>query len=144
MTGPDRPTIDADSEAWWSAIKDRTLMVNTCRSCGQTSLYVRPFCPHCWGEDVELASASGRARLYTWTLVHQNAAPFDAHTPYVLAMVDLEEGPRLMTVVENCRADELRADMDLVLAFRNDDDGFVVPVFHPATEPASGTTDLNG
>lgn len=133
MTSPDRPTMDADGQAWWSAAQDRTLMVNVCRSCGRASLYARPFCPHCWGEDVELAAASGRARLYTWSVVHQNAAPFDTRTPYVLAMVDLEEGPRLMTVVEDCRVEDLSADMELVIAFRDDEDGFVVPVFRPAT-----------
>lgn len=122
-----RPTIDTDSQAWWSAVQDQTLMVNTCRSCTQASLYVRPFCPHCWSEDVALAPATGRARLYTWTVVHQTAG-----MPYVLAMVDLEEGPRLMTVVEHCRPEDLRADMALVVAFRTDDDGLVVPVFHPA------------
>ncbi|MCA2242287.1 MULTISPECIES: Zn-ribbon domain-containing OB-fold protein [Mycobacterium] len=132
MTAPDRPTIDADGQAWWSATQDRRLLVNACGSCGQKSLYARPFCPHCWAEDVELAPATGRARLYTWSVIHHNAAPFDVRTPYVLAMVDLEEGPRLMTVVENCRVEDLRADMELVIAFRDDEDGFVVPVFRPA------------
>lgn len=132
MTGPDRPTIDSDSESWWAAVQDRTLMVNACTSCGCSSLYVRPFCPHCWSEDVALKPATGRARLYTWTVVHQNAAPFDTRTPYVVAMVDLEEGPRLMTVVEGCSVDDLRADMELVLGFREEEDGFVVPVFRPA------------
>lgn len=132
MPAADRPTIDTDGQAWWSAMQDRELMVNSCRSCGQASLYVRPFCPHCWSEDVALAPATGRARLYTWTVIHQNAAPFDARTPYVLAMVDLDEGPRLMTVVEHCRFEDLRADMELVVAYHTDDDGFVVPVFQPA------------
>ena len=134
MTAPDRPTIDADGQAWWAATQGRTLMVNACRSCGQASLYARPFCPHCWGEDVGLVPATGRARLYTWTVVHQNSAPFTERTPYVVAMVDLEEGPRLMTVVEDCRPEELRADMELVVTFRADEDGFVVPVFHPAAD----------
>ncbi|OBJ89925.1 Zn-ribbon domain-containing OB-fold protein [Mycobacterium asiaticum] len=133
MTAADHPTIDLDSQAWWSAVQDRELMVNTCRSCGQASLYSRPFCPHCWSEEVNLAPASGRARLYTWSVVHQNAAPFDARTPYVLAMVDLEEGPRVMSVVENCRVEDLRADLPLAVAFRTGDDGFIVPVFHPVT-----------
>ncbi|OBG57611.1 MULTISPECIES: Zn-ribbon domain-containing OB-fold protein [unclassified Mycobacterium] len=132
MTAPDRPTIDTDGQAWWAAAQDRRLTVNRCRSCGRASLYPRPFCPHCWCEDVELAPATGRARLYTWSVIHQNAAPFDAHVPYVLAMVDLEEGPRLMTVVEDCAIEDLRADMDLMVAFREDGDGFVVPVFRPA------------
>jgi uncharacterized OB-fold protein len=129
---PERPTIDSDSESWWAAVQDRRLMVNTCGACGRNSLYVRPFCPHCWSEDVAPAPASGRAKLYTWSVVHQNAAPFDARTPYTVAMVDLAEGPRVMTVIEDCPAENLRADMELVLAFRDDDDGFVVPVFRPA------------
>lgn len=132
MASPDRPTTDLDSETWWAAVQDRRLMVNACSSCGRKTLYARPFCPHCWSEDVELTTASGRARLYTWSVVHQNAAPFDARTPYVLAMVDLEEGPRLMTVVEGCRAEDLRADLELAISFREDDDGFVVPVFIPS------------
>ncbi|OBI84940.1 Zn-ribbon domain-containing OB-fold protein [Mycobacterium asiaticum] len=134
MTAADRPTIDLDSQAWWSAVQHGELMLNTCRSCGQASLYVRPFCPQCWSEDVDLSPATGRARLYTWSVVYQNAAPFDTRTPYVLAMVDLEEGPRLMTVVQDCRFEDLRADLSLALAFRTDEDGFVVPVFHPVTD----------
>jgi uncharacterized protein len=131
-SGPNRPTTDTDSEAWWTAIQDHTLMVNTCRSCERKSLYIRPFCPHCWSEEVELTPASGRARLYTWSVIHQNAAPFDSSTPYVLAMVDLAEGPRVMTVVHNCAVEELQADMELTLAFRDEEDGFTVPVFEPA------------
>ncbi len=130
-SGPDRPTTDGDSEAWWTAIQDHRLTVSSCRSCARKSLYMRPFCPHCWSEEVEPMPASGRAQLYTWSVVHQNAAPFDARTPYVLAMVDLEEGPRLMTVLQNCPVENLQPEMDLILAFREDEDGFIVPVFEP-------------
>jgi uncharacterized protein len=120
---PDRPTPDADSEAWWAALQDGTLMLNSCRSCSRASLYVRPFCPHCWSEDVELVPASGQARLYTWSTVHA------ASGPYVVAMVDLAEGPRIMTVIEGIP--EPQPDMELQLAFRTGDDGFNVPVFRP-------------
>ena len=132
-SGPNRPTVDADSEAWWAAVADRTLLINTCGSCSRNSLSVRPFCPHCWSEDVCPVAASGRSRLYTWSVVHQNAAPFDARVPYVVAMVDLAEGPRLMTEVVDCPAELLCAGMELALDFRNDD-GFVVPVFRPVTD----------
>ena len=131
--GPDRPTVDSDSESWWQAIQDRRLMINECGACGRDSLYVRPFCPHCWSEDVAQAPASGQATLYTWSVVHQNAAPFDIRTPYVVAMVDLAEGPRLMTVIEDCPPENLCAEMELTIAFRDDDDGFIVPVFRPAS-----------
>ena len=135
-TGPDKPTIDMDSAPWWEAIQSHRLTVNSCSACQRNSLYARPFCPHCWSSDVGLISASGRARLYTWTVIHQNAAPFADRTPYVVAMVDLEEGPRLMTELQDCPIDELRADMELMVAFR-DDDGFTVPVFTPAPVPGT-------
>ncbi|MDG4669232.1 OB-fold domain-containing protein [Mycobacterium sp. 236(2023)] len=131
MGAADRPTTDSDSEIWWSAIQNHALHVNACGDCGRKSLYSRPFCPHCWSEDVTSLVATGRATLYTWSVVHQNAAPFDVRAPYILAMVDLEEGPRLMTVIEQCPAEQLHAGMPLAVAFRSDDDGFVVPVFHP-------------
>lgn len=132
MTAPNRPTPDNDTESWWAAIRNGALTVTSCAACGRDSLYVRPFCPHCWSEDVARRPASGRATLYTWTVVRQNVAPFDA-TPYALAMVDLAEGPRLMTTIEDCPLDALKAELELELDFRTDDDGFVVPVFRPAT-----------
>ena len=132
--GPHRPTVDTDSESWWQAIQDRRLLINACDACGRNSLYVRPFCPHCWSEDVSPAPASGRATLYTWSVIHQNAAPFDVRTPYVVAMVDLAEGPRLMTTIEDCPVENLHPDLELAIAFRDDDDGFTVPVFRPAAD----------
>jgi uncharacterized OB-fold protein len=132
--GPDRPTVDSDSESWWQAIQDRHLLINACAACGRHSLYTRPFCPHCWSTDVTPASSSGRATLYTWSIIHQNAAPFDVRTPYVVAMVDLVEGPRLMTVLEDCPLGKLAAGMELTIAFRRDDDGFTVPVFRPVAD----------
>jgi len=131
QTRPDRPAPDSDSASWWAALQDGNLMVNMCQACDRASLYARPFCPHCWSEDVELVPATGRARLYTWSVVHQNAAPFADRTPYVVAMVDLSEGPRIMTAIEGCDAKDLTPDMELEAAFRTDDDGFAVPVFRP-------------
>lgn len=132
--GPNRPTVDTDSESWWQAVQDHRLVINTCGACGRNSLYVRPFCPHCWSDEVAQRTASGRAALYTWSVIYQNAAPFDVRTPYTLAMVDLVEGPRLMTVIEDCLTEDLCADMELTIAFRDDDDGFTVPVFRPAAD----------
>jgi uncharacterized OB-fold protein len=131
---PDRPTIDSDSASWWQAVQDRRLMINICGECGRKSLSTRSFCPHCWSEDVVPEQATGQAMLYTWSVIHQNGAPFDSRTPYVVAMVDLAEGPRLMTVIEGCPVQNLRAGMELTIAFRDDDDGFIVPVFRPATQ----------
>ena len=85
----DLPNPDHETQAYWDAARDKRLLIKRCNACGLAHFYPRPFCPHCWSEDVALAQSSGRARLYTWSVIHQNAAPFDARTPYVVAMVDL-------------------------------------------------------
>ncbi|WP_416976035.1 Zn-ribbon domain-containing OB-fold protein, partial [Streptomyces sp. 4F14] len=109
----------------------RRLLVRRCRACGRAHHYPREFCPHCWSEDVDWETASGRATLYTWSVVHRNdLPPFGERTPYVAAVVDLAEGPRMMTEVVECGdAARLSAGMELEVGFR---DG--VPVFRPVSD----------
>ena len=77
--------------------------------------------------------ASGQAALYTWSVVHQNdLPPFGERVPYVAAVVDLAEGPRMMTNVVDCDADALTVGMALHVAYRELDEEFTVPVFVPA------------
>ncbi|MET9969222.1 Zn-ribbon domain-containing OB-fold protein [Streptomyces sp. NPDC006356] len=125
----DIPEADAFTRTYWDAAAEGRLLVRRCRACGRAHHYPREFCPHCWSEDVDWEPASGRAGLYTWSVVHRNdLPPFGERTPYVAAVVDLAEGPRMMTeVVEYADAGQLRAGMELEAVFR---DG--VPVFRPA------------
>ncbi|MCX4762959.1 OB-fold domain-containing protein [Streptomyces sp. NBC_01275] len=124
----DLPEIDAFTRTYWDAAAEGRLLIRRCGACGRAHHYPREFCPHCWSEDVTWEDASGRATLYTWSVVHRNdLPPFGERTPYVAAVVDLAEGPRMSTEVvgEAVAADgELRAGVELAVAFR---DG--VPVF---------------
>ncbi|GAB2880720.1 OB-fold domain-containing protein [Streptomyces deserti] len=119
----DVPEIDAFTRTYWDAAAEGRLLIRRCRACARAHHYPREFCPHCWSEDVTWEPASGRATLYTWSVVHRNdLPPFTHRTPYVAAVVDLAEGPRMMTeLVEDVRP---VAGMGLEVAFR---DG--VPVF---------------
>ncbi|MCL8016297.1 Zn-ribbon domain-containing OB-fold protein [Streptomyces sp. AS02] len=124
----DLPEADAFTQTYWDAAAQGRLLVRRCRTCGRAHHYPREFCPHCWSEDVDWEPASGRAALYTWSVVHRNdLPPFGARTPYVAAVVDLAEGPRMMTEVVECGdGSRLRAGAQLEVAFR---DG--MPVFRP-------------
>ena len=78
-------------------------------------------------------AASGRAALYTWSVVHHNdLPPFRDRLPYVAAVVDLAEGPRVMTTVVDCEPEQLAIGMDLRVAYRELDDEVTIPVFVPA------------
>ncbi|MFE7834648.1 Zn-ribbon domain-containing OB-fold protein [Streptomyces sp. NPDC057474] len=125
----DLPEVDGFTRTYWDAAADGRLLLRRCEAagCGRAHHYPREFCPYCWSEDVRWEEASGRATLYTWSVVHRNdLPPFGERTPYVAAVVDLVEGPRMMTEVVEC--EELRMGMGLEVAFR-EAGGFVVPVF---------------
>ncbi|OAH14836.1 Zn-ribbon domain-containing OB-fold protein [Streptomyces jeddahensis] len=130
----DLPEPDAFTRPYWDAAAEGRLLLRRCRSCGRAHHYPREFCPHCWSEDVAWERASGRATLYTWSVVHRNdLPPFGTRTPYVAAVVDLEEGPRMMTEVVECEEGALRIGMGLEAAFQALPGGdFVVPGFRPA------------
>ncbi|MEW2396796.1 Zn-ribbon domain-containing OB-fold protein [Streptomyces sp. NPDC046862] len=124
MSGPagarfDLPQVDAFTRPYWDAAAEGRLLLRHCGDCGRAHHYPREFCPHCWSEDVTWESASGRATLYTWSVVHRNdLPPFGERTPYVAAVVDLAEGPRMMTEVVECAEGELRVGMELEVTFR--------------------------
>ncbi|MEV0444256.1 OB-fold domain-containing protein [Streptomyces spectabilis] len=139
MTGDGRPRfdlpeVDAFTRTYWDAAAEGLLLVRRCRApgCGRAHHYPREFCPHCWSEDVTWEPSRGRATLYTWSVVHRNdLPPFDARVPYVAAVVDLAEGPRMMTEVVRCPEPGLRVGMALRVAFREVEGGLAVPVFEP-------------
>jgi uncharacterized protein len=94
--------------------------------------YPRAICPFCWSEDVTPVEASGRATLYTYSVVYVNdLAPFRDRLPYVAAVVDLAEGPRLMTTIVGCEPGELRIGMPLRCEPQPLAEGVVATVFRP-------------
>jgi len=129
----DLPTPDAETQPFWDGARESRLLIRRCNSCGEAHFYPRPFCPRCWSDDVVWEEASGRATLYTWSVVYRNdLPPFGERVPYVAAVVDLAEGPRMLTNVVDCEFDALVVDMDLEVGYRPISDEVTIPVFHPA------------
>ena len=129
----DLPAPDFDTQAWWDATAEHRLLVKRCGSCGRAHFYPRPFCPHCWSADVHWETATGAATLYTYSIVRVNdLPPFPERVPYVAAVVELAEGPRMMTNVVDCELDALEIGMALAVQFRDVGDDVTIPVFAPA------------
>ncbi|CAM5476497.1 Zn-ribbon domain-containing OB-fold protein [Streptomyces aurantiogriseus] len=130
----DVPEADAFTRTYWDAAAEGRLLIRRCGACGRPHHYPREFCPYCWSEDVRWEAASGRATLYTWSVVHRNdLPPFGERVPYVAAVVDLAEGVRMATELVGVSEGELQAGMGLRVAFPEG-----VPVFGPATEASTG------
>ena len=129
----DLPTPDESTQPFWDGTREGRLLIRRCRDCGKAHFYPRPFCPRCWSQRVEWEDASGKATLYTYSVVYQNDhPPFPERLPYVAAVVDLEEGPRMMTNVVDCQFDELRVGMPLEVTYRQETEEITLAVFRPA------------
>jgi uncharacterized OB-fold protein len=130
----DLPTIEEETQAYWDGAKDHRLLIASCRACGRTHHYPRPFCPFCWSDDVEAIETSGRGTLYTYSTVFMNdLPPFNERLPYVAAMVDLAEGPRIATDMVECDPADLSVGMEVEVVFQVLTDEITAPFFRPAT-----------
>jgi uncharacterized OB-fold protein len=128
----DLPTIEDESRPFWVAAREGRFLIARCNSCDRAHHYPRPFCPFCWSEDVAWEDASGQGTLYTYSTVYVNdLPPFRDLLPYVAAMVDLDEGPRVMTALVGCQPEDLRIGMKVTVAFRELTDEVTAPVFRP-------------
>ncbi|MBX6378226.1 MAG: Zn-ribbon domain-containing OB-fold protein [Clostridia bacterium] len=126
------PAVDPTTQPYWEAARQRRLVIQRCRACGRHIFYPRIYCPHCLSEDVEWVEASGRGEVYAFTVVYRSRIPGYAEaTPYVVALIDLEEGVRLLTNVVECAPDEVRVGMPVEVCFEERADGFVLPQFRP-------------
>ncbi|MEV0137637.1 Zn-ribbon domain-containing OB-fold protein [Streptomyces globisporus] len=127
----DLPEPDAFTRPYWEPAAEGRLLIRRCAGCGRAHHYPREFCPYCWSQDAGREPASGEATLCTWSVVHRNdLPPFGSRVPYAAAVVDLAEGPRMMTEIVECAHEALRIGMRLAVAFRTAGED-AVPVFRP-------------
>jgi uncharacterized OB-fold protein len=105
------PQKDGVSSPYWEAAGRGELLIQRCPRCGHRQFYPRALCTEC-GADPEWERASGRGTVHTFTVIRQNhARPFVNELPYVVAMVDLEEGVRMMGNITGCPPEDVRIGM---------------------------------
>jgi uncharacterized OB-fold protein len=111
------PQADEESREFYEGARRHELMLMRCKSCRAWRLPSRPRCPDCWSTETEWAQASGRGTLYSFGIMHQKFPGFADEGPYNYAVVELEEGPRIVSNIVGVPDDELRVDMPLVAYF---------------------------
>lgn len=126
-----------ESRGYWEGAGRGELVLQRCRSCATVQHKPRAICATCMSSDIEHFVASGRGTVYTFTVTHQNQAPpFAGVCPYVMAYVELEEGPRLITHIVGCDPAEVRIGMPVAVDFQHQDradgESFGVVRFRPA------------
>lgn len=126
------PAVDWETRAYWEGCARHELILQRCQDCGAVQHRPRALCARCLSGRIEHFAASGRGTLHTYTITHQNQIPpFRDACPYVLAYVDLEEGPRLLTNLVGCEPDAVRIGMSVRAEFKATGE-FAVPRFRPA------------
>lgn len=139
--GPSRPLPRPTriSAPFWRAAAEGRLLLQFCASCRLFVYYPRPFCPSCLHEELEWREASGRGRVYTYTVVRRAATPaFADKVPYVLAIVELEEGPRIVTNIVGCRPEDVAVGMPVRASFERYSDDVGLIFFQPNQEKSRG------
>ena len=127
------PRIDEENKWFWEACARHELVLQKCRACAALRFYPRALCPSCLSASTEYVRVSGRGEVYTFTVTHQNQAPgFREELPYVMAYVQLDEGPRLLTNIVATPPDQVKIGMAVEVVFEDVDEGLAIPKFKRA------------
>ncbi len=126
------PRASEDSAPYWEAAQRGELRMQQCSSCAHLRFPPAVLCPCCLSEEAEWTRLSGRGTVYSWIVVHQSQHPaFNADTPYNVAIVELEEGPRLHTNLVQCRNEEIYIGMPVEVVFEAVNAEVTLPKFRP-------------
>ena len=128
------PTPTPETQQFWDGAREGRLMIMHCNGCSKDYFYPRPYCPFCFSADTAWKQASGKATLHTYLINHRAAPGFEKDAPYVIAVVQLEEGPRMMTNLVDVEPEpsQLPVDMPLEVVFDKANDTISLPKFRPA------------
>ncbi|MDP1692033.1 MAG: Zn-ribbon domain-containing OB-fold protein [Burkholderiaceae bacterium] len=126
------PTPDSDSRAYWQGLKDGQLLLQHCTACGHVQFYQQAICRHCGSESLEHRAASGRGTVHSFSVVHRAPGPaFKRDTPYAVLLVELAEGPRMISSLVDADPMAVQFDMPVELVCEAINDQVVLPRFRP-------------
>ncbi|MGZ5937042.1 MAG: Zn-ribbon domain-containing OB-fold protein [Rhizomicrobium sp.] len=118
------PTINVETERFWRAAEAGKLLYGYCLACKEPHYYPRSFCPFCFSEKVEWREASGKATVYSFSIMYRSPTG-----PYTIAYVTLAEGSRLLTNLVDCDFKKIAIDAPAKLVWKPSEGGAPVPFF---------------
>jgi uncharacterized OB-fold protein len=127
------PLADADTAVFWQGLRDGRLLLQHCLDCRNVQYYQQGMCRQCGGERLEHRPASGRGTVYSYSVVHRAPGPaFKADVPYAVLLVELQEGPRMISTFTGGNPDEVTFDMLVELICEKVTDETTLPRFRRA------------
>jgi hypothetical protein len=126
------PRATGELAPFFAAAKQGQLVVQRCASCGLDRFPPREVCSRCWSRDATWAPVSGRGEVYSFYLMHQVYHPgFASEVPYVVVLVQLEDGPRVLSNLVGCTREEIRVGMPVEVTFEDVSEDVALPKFRP-------------
>jgi uncharacterized OB-fold protein len=127
------PRPAPESVPYWEAAKNHRLELPRCNVCGKFWFPPSRSCPHCLATDFAWTPVSGRGKVFSFVVFHRVYHPaWDGEVPYVVALIELEEGPRLLSNVIGVPVDAVRCEMPVKVVFDDVAPGVALPKFTPA------------
>ena len=128
------PQPTPETQHFWDGCKNGKLLLQRSKNTGNAYFPPRPFSPYTGSKEVEVFEASGRAKLFSYVINHRPAKGFEKQGPYAIAVVELDEGPRMMSNIIECEQtpEALKLDMALEVVFEDINDEITLPKFRPA------------
>jgi len=126
------PNVNGDSKEFWIGCKAHELRFQKCKACGHVRWPASIFCPLCFGRETEWIISEGKGRVYSFAVYHIAYHPgFESELPYVVAIVELEEGPHILTNIIGCQPDEVTCEMRVEVIWEDIIEEFSLPKFRP-------------
>ena len=128
--------ITPEAQPYWDGLKENKLMLPKCDDCGKPFFYPRVLCPNCHSRNISWMQASGRGKLYSFQIAHRSLnRAFKVELQCVMAMIELEEGPRVLSNLINIEPDPsvVKCDMPVEVVFEKQNDDITLALFQPAT-----------
>ena len=124
------PLINGDTKTFWDGCRDHLLKFQKCRECGHVRWPPSIICPKCHAQGSEWILSSGRGKIHSYVVYHQAFHPaFKEKLPYVVAIVELAEGPRILSNIVGSPHDQLRCDLAVSVTWEDVTEEVSLPLF---------------
>lgn len=127
------PIITADAKFFWDGADQEQFLGQKCGDCGKFRFPPRPMCPHCFSLKREEVPLSGKGTVHSWAIA-RHPHPFGFKEAPIIAVIELEEGTRIVSNVVGVAYDEVRQDMPVEVTFEATMNNHKVPVFKPVNK----------
>lgn len=125
------PLPSPETAPFWAATLEGRLSIQCCRDCGEYVFYPRLVCPSCMSDQLDWKDVTGVGSVYSFTVVERAPAAYKDMVPYVVALIELDEGPRMMSWVKTSDPSSVKIDMRVRVSFEKPSEHGALPVFEP-------------